>query len=220
MLVQAVQEGATQGLRRLAPRRLVAVDEQFEIAEVAVTQRVIAPKAGGQRGRERRGDLGADVLVLQAWQSRQPGQPDARGAVAPGGRAAPRRRGSQIAPVARLCREQATLVGDATTGRRPKALLAGARKECQERPGDAGRTVRETSQLSQSRDPPAEPNAVDLSHLCPFPWPVVLPLIGRLLMDPRAGGPWHFQFVVFDLADGLKQLLQDDESLGGIDGCP
>jgi len=61
-------------------------------------------------------------------------------------------------------------------------------------------------------------NAVDLSRLFHLPLPVGLPFIGRLFVDTGARRALSLGFVVFDLADGVEQFLQEDEGMFGMCG--
>src|SRR5215510_8444735 len=61
-------------------------------------------------------------------------------------------------------------------------------------------------------------NAVDLSCLFQFPLPVGLPFIGRLFVDAGARRSLRLRLVVFDLANGVQQFLQDDHGFFGMCG--
>src|SRR5215813_1617731 len=61
-------------------------------------------------------------------------------------------------------------------------------------------------------------NAVDLSCLFQFPLPVGLPFIGRLFVDAGARRSLRLRLVVFDLANGVQQFLQDDYGFFGMCG--
>ena len=61
-------------------------------------------------------------------------------------------------------------------------------------------------------------SAPSLSRLFQLPLPVGLPFIGRLFVNAGARRSLRLGLVVFDLANGVQQFLQDDQGLFGMCG--
>src|SRR4051812_40633052 len=123
----ALEDQAGKAIEVVGPlgviERLAGLQQQLEIAEIAVTQRVVKTKPLSEGGLESRKDLGTNHGIVQEWKRTQARQPNPRCAVAPRHEILPSRAGSrrgrvlaEVGPVPRLGREQAALVSNGREG--------------------------------------------------------------------------------------------------------
>src|ERR1700722_19537575 len=122
---------------------LRGVEQNIEIAELAMAQAMAAPEARGDGGEQRDPDLFPRLMVVHILQIIGPRECDAGCAVAPRRHEA-RLRGAKIRPVGYLGDEGTSFVRDCQFGGFAKTLLAAPCGEFQQLPGDTGCAVAES----------------------------------------------------------------------------
>src|SRR6185503_3553489 len=162
-LQEAVEVGGEGGVREA----LLGLEEEVEVAEIAVAEAVVLPRAARQGAAERLLDLAAQggSLLRGAGMGEggETGEPDAGGAVAPGdgdralgGRLLAAGRGAEQA--LEVLPEALPLAGETVQGGGEEARVGGCLAEAEESEGDPSHAVRDAGErpLGGEAGAPAE----------------------------------------------------------------